>query len=227
MVYAGSAQTPTRTIRWGTADTPKGTYGNYYEDGKLITEYKDANIAFSLTIHPDIDKKYIGFWIIVENSSATAFDLSGDDFDLRFSDKPDILRPAPVEQVAKDIEGRGKWRLMFAGALAGLARRQSTAIVNDGQGNVSTVTISEPDRRAQANVQNAQSQNASGNAVKAAALKDIALKLNTLFPKTIVDGVVFFKKPDKLPPGLVFSFIANGTRYEIPFGSERTKNDQK
>lgn len=223
----GLAAAQDKVVRWGDPSIPKESYGNYYEDGALITEYKDENVLYSLTIHTDIDKKYVGFWLIIQNLAETPFVISQDNFDLQFTGNPELLRPAPIDEVAKDIEKRGRWRMAFAGALAGMATRNSTAIVSDNQGSVSTVTITEPDRQAQANSQRARNNNASSNARKSAAFKDIALKKNTMFKRTIIDGVVFFRKPKKFPSGLILSFVAGGTRYEIPFGSERVKNDKK
>ena len=67
-----------------------------------------------------------------------------------------------AEDVAKKMEKRGRWKSLLGGALAGLATRQSTAVVTDNSGNRADVTFTEREDKA---IDNARRQRESQSKV--------------------------------------------------------------
>ncbi|HEX8396395.1 MAG TPA: hypothetical protein VF644_03045 [Pyrinomonadaceae bacterium] len=222
-----AAQATKKVIRWGSPDSPKNCCRNYMRDGRLVTVYDDEKVNFLLVLDAVVEKKYVVVEIYFLNKTEQPFTVYPDKFSLRFPAPENKVYPAiPAEDVAKKMEKRGLFRFALAGALAGMATKQSTATVRDNNGNRAEVVVTEPDRAAQQNVQrNAHDQRAS-NEVMANAVRSLSLTANTLFKDQIASGLLFFKK-EKLPSGLIVSFELDGVTYEIPYGTERVPESKK
>lgn len=223
------AQTPTsenKTIRWGAWSGTDGCCLNYLKDGVLITEYYDDRLGYSISLHPDKDKKYLFVLIVMQSYSDTPFTVYPENFHLRMTEPVNKTYAAlSPDDVMKEINKRGQWRMGIAAALSGVATRQTTGTVTDSQGNTADVRISEPDYEGQNRTANQAADKQANNAARAAVVQNSALRANTVRKDQIIGGVVFFKK-DKLAPGFILSFTIDNTTYEIPYGTERVKAAQ-
>lgn len=221
---AAFAQSEKKAIRWGSPDAPKDCCADYVRDNRLHTTYKDDNILFSIGLDVETEKKFVAVLISIGNPNEKSFTIHPENFQMRLTAaKNKVYNALAVEDVAEKIQNRGKWRLLAASFLAGMATRQSTAVVTDNRGNRADVTITEQDREAQNRVNNARREQNAVNQDRADILRTISLPTHTLFKDEVKGGVVFFKKED-LTPGIIISFTVGNTTYEIPFGTDRTAN---
>lgn len=221
-----TAQPLKKVVRWGSSDLPENCCTNYMDKNRLMTFYGDDKIGFLLTVDSTTEKKYIVLYAAFLNKTDTPFTVYPDKFQMRLTEPRNVTyNPIPAEDVAKKMENRGRWRMALAAGLAGMSTTQSTATVTDNRGNRADVTVTEPNRQAQSNVQNAGRRQSADNQAKADTVRELSLPIHTLFKDKIVDGFVFFKK-EKLTDGMIISFEVDGVVYEIPYGAERIKQNE-
>ena len=209
------------------------------QDGSLVTVYRDSNIFYILSLHSNIDDKYIMVLIDFRNKGDIPITVYPESFQLQLT--------APVNksfmaldsgEVAKEMEKRGKGGRFFRTFIAGMSRN-STLVdtrsegdvrISDATGNTATgaysgsskSTISSPDYEARERARAKNDAEKARNSAKADHFESYALKANTLRKDETTGGVVFFKK-DKFSPGAILSFTIDNVRYEVPYGSERSK----
>lgn len=221
-----SAPSPKKVIRWGSNDLPENCCRNYMDKNHLVTIYEDDKIGFLVTIDLKTEKKYVILYAAFLNKSNTPFTIESDKFWMRMTEpRNKTYNAISADEVAKKMENRGRWRMALAAGLTGMATTQSTATVTDNRGNRADVTVAEPDRQAQRDVQNASREQKVANRTKADAVRENSLPNHTLFNDKIIDGYIFFKQ-EKLADGMIISFEIDDILYEIPFGAERKKLNQ-
>lgn len=228
-----------KTIRWASPGLPQDCCANYMVDGTLVTTYRDENTFFTVSLHTNVDDKYIMALIDFRNLSDTPITIYPDNFQLRLTEPINkIYNSLNSTDVAHEMEKRGRGSRFFRGIFAGMATRSAQVettssgrvAVNDNSGNSasgtysgssqSTVTVPDYEARERAQARNARER--ERNQQKADHFDNIALKANTLFKNQATVGVVFFKK-EKFSPGAVLSITIGDTTYEIPYGAERSK----
>lgn len=195
-----------KVIRWGSNELPEKCCFDFMDKNQLKTIYRDEKISFLLTVDITSEKKYIVIYAGFYNNSAVPFTIEPDKFQMRMNEPRNITYNAiSAADVAKNMENRGRWRMALAAGLADMATTQSTATVTDNRGNRADVTVTEPNRQAQRDVQNASREQTATNRTKADAVRDFALPIHTLFKDQMMGGFVFFKK-EKLADGMIISF---------------------
>jgi hypothetical protein len=210
-----------KVIRWGSPSLPAGCCNNFFDNNRLKTTYQDENVIFEIGLDTTVEKKFFAVLISIGNKTDQPLTILPDTFTMRLmAPKNKTLSPVPVDEVAQKIENRGRWRLLAAGMLAGMATQQSRATITDNRGNRADITVTERDRAAQRNASEAAGQQRSENEERASVIKAVALPKHTLFKDDVKGGVVFFKKED-LTDGVIISFTLGDTTYEIPYGTER------
>lgn len=193
----------------------------------MKTIYENDKIAFLLTVDVTSEKDYLVLYVGILNKSNKPFTIEPDKFQMRKTEPVNITYNAiPAKDIAKKMEKSGRWRMAIAAGLAGMATKQSTATVTDNRGNKADVTVTEPDRQAQRDVENASRRRSTENLSKADAVREFALPTHTLFKDKMIKGYVFFKK-GKPANGMIISFEINGIIYEIPYGTERVKQNKQ
>jgi hypothetical protein len=133
--------------------------------------------------------------------------------------KPEMLLSLDPEQAARALERRGRWAEMLSAFAAGLATRQTAAVVRDDRGNtVGSVVVTQPDYAAQQRSRDAINAHRADNANAANYVRDVSLKANTLFSGQTMNGWVFFKNK-KYTSAIVRILIPGtpSTVYEFPF----------
>ena len=228
-----------KTIRWASPDLPKECCTNYMEDGALVTTYRDANLFYVVSLHTNIDDKYVMALIYFRNTGDVPITIYPENFQLRLSAPINkTLNSLDAAEFTREIEKRGKGGRILRGFLAGMARNTSNidtlssgrVRATDSNGNTasgtysgeSTSTVSTPDFEARRRAREKNEKEIEQNEAKASHFASVALLANTLRKDETTGGIVFFKK-DKFSPGAILSFRIGDITYEIPYGTERTK----
>jgi hypothetical protein len=223
-----------KVIRWSDPSLPKDCCSNWFRDGHLMTGYTDPKLEYVVSIRFDFDKKYMVAWVGIVNKSDKQFNVDPATFHFVVTDPQNKeLTYVPTDEVAKDVEKRGKLLGVLTAFAAGMSTQTSTVQTN---GNITltdgksvtrgtydgTSTVTAPNAQVQEQIARQNAERQANNDSKAAGIKYFALKLNTLFKGDLTTGLVFFKNADHLN-GAILSFVIDGVRYEVPFGSARPK----
>ncbi len=170
----------------------------------------------SIAVLMDDTGDYLAFLVSVQNKSTSRIIINPASAFVRIeSPKSGLLLTIPADKVARSMEKQGRWRNMLGLFFAGMATRSSTGTITDEYGNRSTVTLSEPDRVAQQNAQNAIRERNIRNQTSASIIRDIGLRANTVFPNTELTGWMFFEK--KKFTSLTVGVFTGRAMYEFPF----------
>lgn len=212
-------------IRWKSNDP---CCRDFMHQGSLVTSFRSETVNYTVSLHPDIDKKYI-VALIVFGSNDTAYTVDPQTFIMTVEGKSYLS--LHYEDVAKDMEKRRKTLRTLRGIFGGMATRtiesdstfSGTVAGSDGSSarvtGESTTTSRVPDYAARESVRQRNAAEKASNLSRANSVRQLALKAHTLFPQETVMGLVFFRKVGG--PGAILSFKIGDTVYEVPYGSER------
>lgn len=224
-----------QTIPWD-GDNP--CCRNYLHDGSLYTTYTDEDVSVTVVLILNIDDEYVFALMSIDNHSDQAFTIYPEKVSTTMTgDQP--FYASYADDVAREIEKRGKLGRGLRTFVAGLARKNVATIdtttsgsvrVGDNQGNTATgtyesrsrATVSVPDQEARqrAAVKNANEK--ARNESLGAMIRSRALRANTIFSGNSVHGTLYFK-PKKLKLGMILTIPLGERLFEIPYGIERKK----
>lgn len=201
-----------KTVRW----QPNSDYSDsVISDGKEIKIITKNGISIAATL---IEKRgWIPHaFITFENNTNNRILLDPALWTLNvITPKPQTLTTKEPEKLDASLENRAKWAAAIDDAGAAFSTKQTTATVTDSNGATSTATITEPDKQAQkeAATRGRAQQEHAGSV--ADYVRSSSLKVNTVFPKTQVSGIVWFE--NKKYKDVVLTIVIGDVIYEFPF----------
>lgn len=200
------------TIRWqsGAANSD-----SIFLDGQELKTIYSERLSISATL---IEKKgYIPHaYLIIENISDERILIDPSKWILNaITPKPKPMASKDPDKLADSLENRGKWAAAINSATASMATKETTATVQNPNGTTTTATITERDtdaanRAARENASRQESLNSVADNVR-----QKSIRVNTLFPKSSISGIVWFE--DKKYKEAVLVIVIDGTAYEFPF----------